>query len=71
VAYSPDGEEIVVTGKLEGEIARKQSGTNGFGYDPVFVPSGMEKTLAELESQEKNKISHRALAIEKLLEKMK
>ena len=71
VAYSPEGEEIVVTGKLEGEIARKQSGTSGFGYDPVFIPKGMEKTLAELESQEKNKISHRAIAMEQLLEKMK
>lgn len=64
-AISPEGEEFIFEGKLEGEIARKQTGMNGFGYDPVFVPKGDTRCLAEMESNEKNKISHRALALEK------
>ena len=67
-AISPEGEEFFFEGKLEGEISRKQAGTNGFGYDPVFIPNGEERTLAEMESNEKNKLSHRAQALEKFKE---
>ncbi|MBN1302334.1 MAG: RdgB/HAM1 family non-canonical purine NTP pyrophosphatase [Melioribacteraceae bacterium] len=54
------------TGKLEGTIIKDKKGANGFGYDPVFVPKNMDKTLAELSMQEKNKLSHRYKAFEKL-----
>lgn len=63
VAYSPNGEEFVFEGTLKGTIAMKQSGTSGFGYDPVFMPEGQAKTLAELTLAEKNRISHRGQAL--------
>jgi XTP/dITP diphosphohydrolase len=49
-------------GIIKGEITRERTGSKGFGYDPIFRPSGFDKTLAELSMEEKNKISHRALA---------
>ena len=58
-------------GAIKGEIIREARGISGFGYDPVFVPSGYTKTFAELGSDEKNKISHRALAVNKLVEYVK
>jgi XTP/dITP diphosphohydrolase len=54
-------------GKVEGEIIDEIKGSQGFGYDPVFVPSGFSKTLAEMSMEEKNAISHRAMAINKLV----
>ncbi len=60
------GEEFVFSGKLEGQIIQEQRGTNGFGYDPVFVPEGSFLTLAEISLAEKNKISHRAKAFNQL-----
>ena len=54
-------------GIVEGAIAREPKGDKGFGYDPVFIPNKSQKTFAELTSNEKNKISHRANAIEKLV----
>ncbi|MCK5237428.1 MAG: XTP/dITP diphosphatase [Deltaproteobacteria bacterium] len=63
---SKDGEERVFTGKLNGMIAEKLCGASGFGYDPLFVPEGYDKTLAELGGEVKNKISHRANALSKL-----
>lgn len=53
-------------GKVEGNIIDEERGSQGFGYDPVFVPAGYEKTFAELGNDVKNKISHRADAINKL-----
>ncbi len=70
VVYDPDGNEHVITGDLKGTIAAKQMGTGGFGYDPVFIPDSYEKTLAEMERSEKNKISHRAQAAKSLLSLM-
>ncbi|MDD2715242.1 MAG: RdgB/HAM1 family non-canonical purine NTP pyrophosphatase [Candidatus Wallbacteria bacterium] len=58
----PDGREILGRGRLPGRISSKQAGSNGFGYDPVFLPDGYQKTLAELTDAEKNSISHRYLA---------
>jgi XTP/dITP diphosphohydrolase len=52
---------------VEGEIINQRRGTMGVGYDPVFVPSGYNKTLAEMTLEEKNKLSHRALAIQQLV----
>jgi len=61
-----EGREFLFEGELRGEIGHSLKGDNGFGYDPVFIPENQSKTLAELSSEEKNKISHRAKAIEAL-----
>jgi XTP/dITP diphosphohydrolase len=58
----PDGREWTTTGVLPGSITRAPRGANGFGYDPIFVPQGMETTTAELPPQEKDAISHRGRA---------
>lgn len=63
---SPAG-EFPFEGIVDGEILREPRGEGGFGYDPVFVPTGYSKTFAELTMEEKNKISHRARAMEKLI----
>lgn len=55
-------------GIVEGIIIENRKGNSGFGYDPVFVPNGFSKTMAEMSSLEKNQISHRARAIQKLVE---
>lgn len=62
----PGKETIFTTGTCEGKIALETSGTNGFGYDPIFIPNGYKKTMAELSATEKNKISHRSRAMEHL-----
>lgn len=62
----PNERTIFRTGYCEGTIALEEAGTNGFGYDPIFIPKGYEKTMAQLTAQEKNKISHRNHAIKKL-----
>ena len=54
-------------GKIEGEILSSRRGSQGFGYDPIFQPSGFSKSFAELSMMEKNEISHRALAFRKLV----
>jgi XTP/dITP diphosphohydrolase len=62
VALSPEGEELSGTGTVEGTIAREPRGTEGFGYDPIFVPLGETRTVAELGNDWKREHSHRALA---------
>jgi XTP/dITP diphosphohydrolase len=62
VALAPDGREIAVEGTLEGAIAEEPRGTGGFGYDPVFVPGGETRTVAELGDAWKAEHSHRARA---------
>jgi XTP/dITP diphosphohydrolase len=52
------------TGKVEGEITTEPIGSDGFGFDPIFRPSGFEKTFAEMTTEEKNRISHRGQALE-------
>lgn len=59
--------QVFFEGILEGEISFDKNGVNGFGYDPIFIPNGFDKTLAQLDSNTKNRISHRSNAIEKLL----
>lgn len=54
-------------GIVKGEIIQNKRGTKGFGYDPIFQPSGFDKTFAEMDLSEKNKFSHRARAIQKLI----
>ncbi len=66
VAYSPEGVEHVIETEYAGEISNKVLGKTGFGYDPVFIPEGQTKTLAELGSAFKNQHSHRAQAIRAL-----
>ena len=60
------GKEYLFEGVIKGEIIREKRGDSGFGYDPVFKPEGYERTFAELGNDIKNKISHRALAVQKL-----
>lgn len=62
------GEEHLFEGIVKGSIIEQKRGVSGFGYDPVFMPEGYEETFAEMGNAEKNKISHRARAVEKLCE---
>lgn len=62
-----DGEEMQFEGVVEGTILKEKRGDKGFGYDPIFVPDGSDKSFAEMDLSEKNKISHRALAVNKLI----
>ena len=66
VLAMPDGRVQGVEGRVEGSIVREPAGTNGFGYDPVFVPKGEQRTLAEHTDEEKNAISHRGNAFRAL-----
>lgn len=61
-----DGKRHLFEGIVKGEIIKEKRGGTGFGYDPIFVPNGYTQTFAELGNETKNKISHRALAVEKL-----
>jgi XTP/dITP diphosphohydrolase len=65
-AAVPDGRELVVEAELVGSLIRERRGQNGFGYDPVFVPTGSDRTTAELSPDEKNAISHRGKAFRAL-----
>lgn len=70
----PNGDVIVARGECAGRILCEPAGENGFGYDPLFVPEGCDKTFAQLSAEEKNGISHRAAALrelERLLEERK
>ena len=62
----PDGRRLVREGRIEGTLLRARRGTSGFGYDPVFLPSGSKRTTAELTPEEKNAVSHRRRAFEAL-----
>lgn len=63
-----DGKITECEGACEGHIIDRSRGTNGFGYDPIFKPVGYEQTFAELFQDDKNQISHRAVAVKKLME---
>ncbi|MET9781061.1 RdgB/HAM1 family non-canonical purine NTP pyrophosphatase [Nocardiopsis alba] len=66
VLVMPDGTERETEGVLRGSLVRERRGENGFGYDPVFVPEGEERTTSELSPEEKNAISHRGIAFRAL-----
>jgi len=61
------GHQFQFEGILDGQILNEKHGSGGFGYDPIFVPNGFDKTLAQMTMEEKNRISHRAKAIAKLV----
>lgn len=63
-----EGKEYKFEGKVEGEILKNKIGVDGFGYDPIFRPDGYSETFAEMSIELKNKISHRGLAVKKLIE---
>ena len=67
IALIINGNEYLFEGELIGKINDTKSGNFGFGYDPIFVPNGFNISLAEMDLQEKNKISHRAKAFEKMI----
>jgi XTP/dITP diphosphohydrolase len=65
-----DPSPLIARGTWEGHIAAAPRGQGGFGYDPVFVPRGANRTAAELPEQEKNAVSHRAQALRELLTRL-
>lgn len=68
--YYDGKNEIEAIGELSGKIIKEQRGTNGFGYDPIFIPDGYEKTISELDFKLKNEISHRARSFNQLRKKL-
>ncbi len=68
IALILDGREYLFEGRVDGRIAESEAGYGGFGYDPLFVPEGFDKTFAEMDADEKNAISHRGRAVRRLVE---
>ncbi|MFN0257559.1 non-canonical purine NTP diphosphatase [Pedobacter ureilyticus] len=71
ISLLKNGENHLFEGTIEGTIRTAASGTKGFGYDPIFQPDGYDITFAEMDMTEKNKISHRALAMQQLIKFLK
>lgn len=67
ICLNLNGTQHLFTGIINGEITEKKIGTNGFGYDPIFIAEGHQKTFAELSMQEKASISHRGIAVAQLI----
>lgn len=67
IALNLNGKQNLFTGIINGKIIGEKIGTNGFGYDPIFVADGYEKTFAELTMEEKSTISHRGIAVKELI----
>lgn len=67
IALNLDGKQYLFEGIVNGTIVKEQHGAGGFGYDPIFLPDGYEHTFAEMSLELKNKISHRGLATQKLM----
>ncbi|ANZ44092.1 RdgB/HAM1 family non-canonical purine NTP pyrophosphatase [Cloacibacillus porcorum] len=70
VVFPDKKEPLTVTKYCPGHITREPAGESGFGYDPIFVPDGFDRTFAELGDEIKNKISHRAMAVKGIAEKL-
>ena len=66
-----DGKSVNFEGVVEGKITDEKIGSNGFGYDPIFQPNGYASTFGEMSLKEKNKISHRSIAINKMVQYLK
>ena len=66
-----DGKSVNFEGVVEGKITEEKRGNNGFGYDPIFQPNGYASTFGEMSLKEKNKISHRSIAINKMVQYLK
>lgn len=71
ISLIKEGREHQFEGIVEGHIAREAAGIEGFGYDPVFRPDGYELTFAQMDLDLKNRISHRAIAVKKLIQKLR
>jgi XTP/dITP diphosphohydrolase len=71
IALNLDGKQNLFTGVINGKIIEEKIGTNGFGYDPIFIADGYSKTFAELTLEEKSVISHRGLAVKQLVDFLK
>ncbi len=67
----PNEKIKIYEGRVDGKIAEKPKGKNGFGYDPIFIPDGYEQTFAELSDEIKNQISHRRRALEQFIKELK
>lgn len=67
IALIIDGKEFTFEGIVNGTIAHQKTGTDGFGYDPIFLPEGKKISFAEMNKEEKNEISHRGRAVRKLI----
>lgn len=68
IALTLNNKEFVFEGICEGKITHEKRGNSGFGYDPIFVPSGQDQTFAEMELSEKNKLGHRGKAVRTLVD---
>ncbi|HEY0177506.1 MAG TPA: non-canonical purine NTP diphosphatase [Pedobacter sp.] len=71
ISLVQNGEKFLFEGLIKGTIRETPSGGNGFGYDPVFQPDGYQQTFAEMTMEQKNQISHRAIAMRKLIDFLK
>ena len=67
IALNLNGKQTLFTGIIKGKVIKEKIGTNGFGYDPIFIANGYTKTFAELSIEEKSGISHRGLAVRQLV----
>ena len=67
IALNINGKKFYFEGKVEGVILKEKKGSDGFGYDPIFKPNGYDETFAQMSIELKNKISHRGLAVKKLV----
>ena len=68
IALIAGDEEILFEGVVRGAISREEMGSNGFGYDPIFVPEGFDRSFAQMSDDEKNAVSHRGRAVRKLVD---
>ena len=71
ISLVENGIEKQFEGRIKGKIAIEKKGNEGFGYDPIFIPEGYQSTFSEMSLTEKNKISHRAIAVNKLIQYLK